>query len=310
MNVFRASGPEPKSIGGTMKRFTGSLPAIITPMKGDDVDLEALGSMVEWLVAEGSDGIVACGTTGEGATLDPEETVAVVRKVKDVVGGKVPVIAGTGSNDTRKSVDVTRKIAEVGVDAALIVTPYYNKPTKEGLFRHYEVVARDGGLPVVMYNVPGRTCLSMDLETVVRCAGIDGVVGIKDASKDMALTVQLRERCGEDFVMLSGDDFTILPFLACGGDGVITVTGNVAPADTAELVRAWERKDVDEARRLQGKLLPLANALFAETSPVPVKAAMHMMGRCEDAIRMPLTPASQDTRRLLEEVMKAYGGLL
>ncbi len=293
-----------------MSRLRGSLPAIITPMKGDQVDLDALGALVEWLLEEKSDGIVACGTTGEGATLSFDETVAVVRRVGDVVAGRVPVVAGTGSNDTRKTVELTRKAAEAGADAALVVTPYYNKPTREGLYLHYETVARDGGLPVVMYNVPGRTALSMDLVSIVRCAGIEGVVGIKDASKDMALALQVRERCGPDFALLSGDDFTILPFLSCGGDGVITVAGNIVPRDTAELVRAFERGDLPRARELQGKLLPLADALFAETSPVPVKAALHMMGRSEDAIRMPLTPATEQTRELLREVMKAYGGLV
>ena len=293
-----------------MKRFRGALPAIITPMKGDEVDLDALGSMVEWLLSETCDGIVACGTTGEGATLTHEETLAVVRRAKDVVKDRVPLIAGTGSNVTRATVELTRKVAEAGADAALVVTPYYNKPTSEGLFRHYEAVAKGGGLPILMYNVPGRTALSMDLETIVRCAGIEGVVGIKDASKDMALAVRLRERCGSGFALLSGDDFTILPFLACGGDGVITVVGNVAPRDTSELVRAWEGGATEAARQLQGKLLPLAEALFAETSPVPLKAALQIMGRCEGSIRMPLTPASDSTRKMLEEVMSAYGGLI
>jgi 4-hydroxy-tetrahydrodipicolinate synthase len=293
-----------------MPRFRGSMPAIPTPMKGGAVDHDALGKLVEWLVAETSDGIVACGTTGEGATLDPEETLAVVKTVKDVVGGKVPVIAGTGSNDTAKTVALTRKVREVGVDAALVVTPYYNKPTNEGLYRHYEAVAKEGGLPVLMYNVPGRTALSMDLPTILRCAGIEGVIGIKDASQDMAMAVRIREHLGEDFALISGDDFTILPFLACGGDGVITVVGNVAPRDTAELVRAFEAGELARARSLQDKLLPLVEALFVESSPVPLKAALDMMGRCADEFRMPLTPASSQTRSRLSEVMKAYGGLI
>ncbi len=293
-----------------MRRLKGSYPAIITPMKDGTVDEEALSRLTEWLMAETSDGIVACGTTGEGATLKPEETVVVVRTVKKVVGDSAPVIAGTGSNDTGKTVELTKMAREAGADAALVVTPYYNKPTPEGLFRHYEVVARDGGLPVIMYNVPGRTALSMSLDSVCRCASIDGVVGIKDASRDMALAVSIRERCGEDFNLLSGDDFTILPFLACGGDGVITVVGNVAPRDTAELIRAFNAGELDRARQMQAKLLPLIDALFAESSPVPLKAAMSMMGRCEDSLRMPLTPASEQTRALLREVMFSYGGLL
>ena len=292
-----------------MMRLRGSLPAIVTPMKGDEVDFDSLSQMVEWLVSETSDGIVACGTTGEGATLSPEENAAVVRRVVEVVGGAVPVIAGTGSNDTKKTILATVAAKSAGADAALVVTPYYNKPTPEGLYRHYELVAREGGLPIVMYNVPGRTALSMKLETIVRCAGIDGVIGIKEAAADMPLAMRIREACGDDFALLSGDDFTILPFLACGGDGVITVVGNVAPRDTADLVRAWEAGAVDRAGALQTRLLPLIQALFVETSPVPVKAALHMMGKCEDSIRMPLTSATDSTRRLLQEVMATYGGL-
>lgn len=294
-----------------MPRFSGAMPAIVTPMKGDDLDLEALKELADWQVSEGCTGIVACGTTGEGATLTAQETLAVVAAVKDAVGGKVPIIAGTGSNDTRKSVELTRQVRELGgVEAALVVTPYYNKPTADGLYAHYEAIASGGGLPVIMYNVPGRTGLDMSLATILRCASIDGVIGIKEASKNMEKAVRIRDELGPDFDLLSGDDFTILPFLSCGGDGVITVVGNVAPADTAALVAAWHDGDVTEARRLQAKLLPLVEALFVESNPIPVKAMLARMGKIEERYRAPLTPPTEEGRAKIEKALQNYGGLL
>ena len=293
-----------------MARFTGALPAIVTPMKDGEIDVPALKDLAAWQVAEGMSGLVPCGTTGEGATLTPEETLTVVRAVKDAVGDGVPLIVGTGSNDTARTIELTKKVAELGVDAALVVTPYYNKPSAEGLYLHYQAVAKEGGLPVVMYNVPGRTGTDMSLESIVRCAGIDGVVGIKDASKTMEKDLEIRMQVPDDFSLLSGDDFTILPFLACGGDGVVTVVGNIAPKDTASVVSAFAAGDINEARRLQARLLPLTRALFAESNPIPVKAALAMMGRITEAYRLPLCPPSDAARAGLKQAMQAYGGLL
>lgn len=286
-----------------MARFEGVMPAIVTPMKDGTVDTAALAELAAWQVAEGCSGVVACGTTGEGATLTAEETLTVVRTVKDAVGGRGPVIAGTGSNDTAKSVELTRKVAELGVDAALVVTPYYNKPNAAGLKAHYAAVAKDGGLPVIMYNVPGRTGLDMSVEAIVDCAGIDGVVGIKEASASMPKATLVRERLGDDFTLLSGDDFTILPFMACGGDGVITVCGNVVPKLTSQLVASFQAGNVKTARQLQARLLPFIEALFVESNPVPVKAALEMMGRIGPELRLPLAAASDATRAKLKATL-------
>ncbi|RMG19714.1 MAG: 4-hydroxy-tetrahydrodipicolinate synthase [Deltaproteobacteria bacterium] len=293
-----------------MARYEGTLPAIVTPLKDGVPDLPALSALVDWLMSEGADGIVACGTTGEGATLRPEEVVSVARTVKEVVAGRGPVIVGTGSNDTARTIEMTRRVREVGVDGALVVTPYYNKPSPEGLYQHYAAVAREGGLPVLMYNVPGRTGLNMSVETMLRCAAIEGVVGVKDASKEMEKVVRLREALGDEFSLLSGDDFTILPFVACGGDGVVTVVGNVAPRDTAAITRAVRAGDLEEARHQQAKVLPLASALFVESNPIPVKAALAKMGKCREEYRLPLCPPSDPAREVLYAALEAYGGLL
>lgn len=294
-----------------MPRFSGAMPAIVTPMKADGtVDHDALRDLARWQIDEGVSGIVACGTTGEGATLAPEETVAVVRTVKEAAAGRVPVIAGTGSNDTAKSIALTKEVAALGIDGALVVTPYYNKPSPEGLYRHYEAIAREGGLPVIMYNVPGRTGLDMDADTIVRCASIDGVVAIKEAQTKMDKVVEVRERTPSDFDLLSGDDYTILPFLACGGAGVVSVVGNVAPKDTAELVNAFHNGELARARQLQHKLLPLVRALFLESNPIPVKAALAMMGKGTERYRLPLCPPTDRTRTVLADVLRTYGGLV
>ncbi len=292
-----------------MARFEGMLPAVVTPFRDGEVDLKALSDLVDWLMSEGASGIVACGTTGEGATLSPEEAVRVVRTVRDVVASRGPVVAGTGSNDTKRTVALTARMREVGADAALVVTPYYNKPTPEGLYRHYREVARHGGLPVLLYNVPGRTGLDMSVETILRLAEIEGVVGIKDASKNMEKAVLLRERAPAGFSLLSGDDFTILPFVACGGDGVVTVVGNVVPAKTAALTRAAREGRFDEARRLQVELLPLVEVLFLESNPIPVKAALAAMGRCREEYRLPLCPPRDATRQAVLQALEALGGL-
>ena len=292
-----------------MARFEGMLPAVVTPFESGEVDVKALSDLVEWLMSEGADGIVACGTTGEGATLSDDEVVTVVRTVRQVVGSRGPVVAGTGSNDTKRTVALTARMRELGVDAALVVTPYYNKPTPDGLYLHYREVAEHGGLPVLMYNVPGRTGLDMSLETILRCAAIEGVVGIKDASKSMEKAVLLRARAPEGFSLLSGDDFTILPFVACGGHGVVSVVGNVAPAQTAALTRAAREGRLDEARRLQAALLPLVESLFLESNPIPVKAALAAKGRIAEEYRLPLCPPKASTRQAVVEALETLGGL-
>ena len=292
-----------------MARLTGAMPAIVTPFKGGEVDLPALQALVEWQLAEGASGIVACGTTGEGATLSGEETLAVARACAEVIGGRAPLIVGSGSNDTARTVALTQALAEQGqVDAALVVTPYYNKPSPAGVKAHYGAVAAQGGLPVLMYNVPGRTGLNMSVEAIVECGQIPGVIGVKEASAELDKALLIRQAMGADFTLLSGDDFTILPFLACGGDGVITVVGNVAPGPTARLIAAFQEGALAEAQALQARLLPLIQALFVEANPIPVKHALAAQGRLELEYRLPLVPPSPGAAAKVDAAWRAFEG--
>ncbi|MDF1564285.1 MAG: 4-hydroxy-tetrahydrodipicolinate synthase [Deltaproteobacteria bacterium] len=289
-----------------MKKLEGVWPAIVTPLARDgSVDHDALATFCGWMIDEGVTGLVACGTTGEGATMDEEETLAITRTVTAAADGRVPVIVGTGSNDTRRSVQLTEKVAALGVEAALVVTPYYNKPNADGLELHYRAVA-EVGLPVVLYNVPGRTGTDMSREVIVRLAALEGVVAIKDASRSMEKAMELRDQLGPDFSLLSGDDFTILPFLACGGDGVISVIANVAPRQTVALVKAFQAGELEQARRLQTALLPLIGTLFLEANPIPVKGLLAELGRMGPTLRAPLAPASAKT---LAAARAAYDAL-
>jgi len=287
--------------------FKGAMVAIITPFKDGKVDFEALGGLIDWHIAEGTDAIIPCGTTGEAATLAYDEHTAVVRFTVEKVAGRVPVIAGSGSNSTDETIMLTRQAREVGADAALLITPYYNKPTQEGLYRHFKAVADDVDIPIILYNVPGRTSVNMLPATVERCSQIKNIVGVKEATANLQQISEIIDLCGADFSVLSGDDFTVLPTLAVGGHGVISVTGNCAPADMAGLCDAWSAGDRTEAKRLHYKLQPLNQAMFYETNPIPVKTALGMMGRCTPEFRLPLCPMSDGNREKLGRVMKAYG---
>ncbi len=287
-----------------MRRLAGVLPALPTPFRDGAVDHERLADLCRDLIDAGVDGLVACGTTGEGATLDLEETVAVTRTVLEAAAGAVPVVVGTGSNDTRRTVALTEAVAQAGAAAALVVTPYYNKPNRAGLVAHTRAVAAVG-LPVVLYNVPGRTGLDLPAEVMVELGEIDGVVGLKDASRNMEKAIEVRARLGDAFSLLSGDDFTILPFLACGGDGVITVVGNVAPRQTVALVRAFSEGRLEEARRWQGALLPLIRALFAESNPIPLKGLLADLGRIGPEVRAPLAAANEATLAAARAALEA-----
>ncbi len=287
--------------------FSGSYVAIVTPFRNGKVDEKAFGDLIEWQIERGTNGIVPCGSTGESATLTHEEHDRVIALTVEVARRRVPVIAGTGSNATHEAIRLTKHAKSAGVDAALLVTPYYNKPTQEGLFQHFEAIARAVDLPLVLYNIPGRSVVNMTPQTVARLATITNIVGIKEASGNLAQMSDIVAACGERFTVLSGDDALTLPLLAVGGKGVISVTANVAPAETAELVSAALKGDWDHARRIHYRLLPLSNAMFLETNPIPVKAALAMMGRCADELRLPLTTMSDGPKAQLRQVMTQFG---
>jgi 4-hydroxy-tetrahydrodipicolinate synthase len=272
-------------------------------------DEEAFRDLCDWQIRQGTDVLVPCGTTGEAATLSSEEQVRVIRAAIEVARGRVPVIAGTGTNDTRVTIEKTRKAKELGADGVLLVTPYYNKPTQEGLFLHFQAVLREVPIPAVLYNVPGRTSVSMLPETVARCTTIPEVKAIKEATADMNIASQILERCGERLAVLSGDDFTWLPLLALGGKGIISVVSNVAPKLMADLWDAWAAARYDEARRLHYRMQPLARALFCETNPIPAKWGVHRLGKITDEIRLPLTVLTPPNRERVEAAMRETGAL-
>ena len=287
--------------------FRGSMVAIVTPFRNGAVDEKALGTLVEFQVENGTEVIVPCGTTGESATLTHEEHERVVKLVVEAVRGRCKVLAGTGSNNTEEAIRLTKYAKDAGADGALLITPYYNKPTQEGLYRHFEAVARAVDLPLVLYNVPGRTALQIAPETVARLAALESVVGIKEASGSLQYVSKVVELCGENFAVISGDDFTTLPILAVGGVGVISVTANVVPADVRAMIDAFQSGNVRRARELHYKMWPLNEAMFLETNPIPVKAALALMGMISWELRLPLTPISGPNRERLQKVLDAYG---
>jgi len=291
-----------------MARFEGSMVAIVTPLKDGAVDLRTYRELVEWHLSEGTEAIVPCGTTGEAATLTAAEKVDVIRATVEVVRGRVPVIAGAGSNATHEAIEQVKGARALGADAALVVTPYYNKPTQEGLFRHYQAIAEATRFPVVAYNVPGRTAVDLGVEATARLAKAGAIVGVKDATANLDRQVQLLERIGKTgFAYISGDDATITPYVACGGHGVISVVANVAPRATRELVAAARRGDFPAALERQVSLAELIRALFLETSPAPCKAALQLMGRCSAELRLPLAPVGEATLARLREALGRSG---
>lgn len=284
--------------------FTGSLVAIVTPFRKGQIDERALGDLIEWQVANGTNGIVPCGTTGESATLSHEEHNRVIELTVEVVRRRVPVIAGTGSNSTDEAITLTKHAKQAGADGALLITPYYNKPTQEGLFRHYKAVADAVDLPLILYNIPGRTGVNMLPATITRLSAIPTIVGVKEGSGSVQQASDVVQMCGDRLTVLAGDDSLTLPMMAVGGKGVITVTANITPADMSALVSTFLAGNVAEARRIHFKLSPLFAALFYETNPIPVKEALGMMGKIDPELRLPLCPMAQDTREKLSRVMK------
>ncbi len=288
--------------------FHGSMVAMVTPMRGDGtVDEAALERLVEFHVEAGTDAIVAVGTTGESATLSESEHCQVVRQVVARVGGRVPVIAGTGSNNTREAIDLTRCAMEAGADACLLVTPYYNKPTQRGLYEHYKAVAEAVPIPQILYNVPGRTACDMLPDTVEALSKLPNIVGIKEASGNLERPQELIARCGERLDVYSGDDALALEVVAAGGKGVISVTANVAPGPMHEALAAALGGDLEQARRINLPLEALHRDLFLEANPIPVKWALAEMGLIEPGIRLPLTPLSERYHEPLRQAMRQAG---
>ena len=284
--------------------FTGSLVAIVTPFRKGKVDEQAFASLIEWQIASGTNGIVPCGTTGESATLSHEEHNRVIKLTVEIVRRRVPVIAGTGSNSTEEAITLTRHAKQAGADGALLITPYYNKPTQEGLYRHYKAVAEAVDMPLVLYNIPGRTGVNMLPATIARLSAIHTIVGVKEGSGSVQQASDIVQMCGDRLTVLAGDDSLTLPMMAVGGKGVITVTANILPREMADLVKFFAEGNIAHARQIHFKLSPLFAALFYETNPIPVKEALGMMGKIDPELRLPLCPMAPDTREKLTRALK------
>ena len=292
--------------------FTGSMVAIVTPMQpgvrpDTELDSQALEKLLEFHIEQGSDAIVSVGTTGESATLTEKEHCTVIREMVDIVNGRIPVIAGTGANSTIEAISLTECAKKVGADACLLVTPYYNKPTQEGLFQHYKVVAEAVDIPQILYNVPSRTACDMLPETIIRLASIENIIGVKEATAELKRVKQIREGTGDDFLLLSGDDETTKDFILEGGDGVISVTANVAPKAMHEMCELALKGDDEGATEIDETLVGLHKELFIESNPIPVKWAVYKLGLIQAGIRLPMTWMSESAEPRLLDAMKQAG---
>jgi 4-hydroxy-tetrahydrodipicolinate synthase len=287
--------------------FKGSIVAIVTPFKEGKVDEETYRKLIEFQIENGTSAIVPCGTTGESATLSMEEHSRVIDIAVEAVSKRVPVIAGTGGNSTSEAIELTEHAKKAGADATLQVTPYYNKPTQEGLFQHFKAIAKAVPLPQVLYNLPGRTSVNMLPETVARLADLPEVVAIKEASGSLGQMAEIVNLAGDNITLLSGDDNVTLPVLSIGGKGVVSVVANIVPRDTADMVNAWEQGDSKKAKALFYKLFPLCQAMFYETNPIPVKTSLALMGQVQDEMRLPLVPMAPANLEKLKGALKEYG---
>ncbi len=285
--------------------FEGSLVALVTPFKNGQVDYKKLKELIEFHIKSGTNGIVSCGTTGESATLSFDEHERIVGEVVSMVAGRIQVLAGAGSNNTMEALRLTKHAKKVRADGALLITPYYNKPTPEGLYRHYKLIAEEVDIPIVIYNVPSRTGISITPETVAKLSKIKNIVGIKDASGNIDQATQILQLC--KITVLSGDDSLTLPIMSVGGKGVISVVANIVPADTAALTRSCLDGNFDEARKYHHKLFPLSKSMFIETNPIPVKTAMKLLGKINGEMRLPLCEMTKEHKSQLTTVLKNYG---
>lgn len=291
----------------SLERFHGYYTALLTPFVNGAVDEKNFQKIVAWQIDQGIHGVVPCGTTGESPTLSDEEYGRVTTLCVEVAKGRVPVVAGCGSNSTAHAVHLTRQAEKLGVDAALHVVPYYNKPTQEGLYQHYKAIHDQTGLPIIIYNIPSRSIVNMSVETMARLSELPRIVGVKDSSGEVTRPARTRVTCKTEFRQFTGDDPVALPFLAQGGHGCISVTSNIAPSLCAALYNAWVAGDRDKAARLHEQLLPLHDALFSETSPGPVKYAAALLGLCRYEFRLPLVPISKVNEKLVEAAMNKVG---
>ena len=288
-------------------RFHGSITALITPFKDGKVDEKGFQNFVQWQIDQGTHGVVPCGTTGESPTLSHDEHDRVVDLCIEVAKGKIPVIAGCGSNATTEAIRLTQHAEKAGADAALHVTGYYNKPTQEGLYQHFKAVHDNSNLPIILYNIPGRAVVNISPETMPRLAQLPRIVGVKDATGDLSRVTKTTTTCGKDFIQLSGNDDTALAFLLQGGHGCISVISNIAPAQCAQMQNAWEAGDVATAERINQQMAALNEALFIETSPGPVKYAAARLGLCENSLRLPMVPVTKTTEKILDQAMQIAG---
>lgn len=288
--------------------FKGSMTALITPFRNGEVDWKAFDALVEWQIQEGTHAMVPCGTTGESPTLSHEEHYAIVKRCVEITNKRIPVIAGTGSNSTKEAIMLTQRAKADGADAALVVTPYYNKPTQDGLYAHYKAIHDAAAMPIVIYNIPGRCVIDMSVDTMARLAKLPNIVGVKDATGDLARPLEVIQKIGYDFCQLSGDDITAPAFMAQGGVGCISVVSNIAPKLSSQLYEAWFKGDFKTVAQIRDRLAPLAKNLFCESNPGPVKYAASVMGLCTDEVRMPLLPASAKARELVDAAL-AHAGL-
>ncbi len=285
--------------------FSGSIVALVTPFKNGEVDLEKLGELVEFHVLEGTNAISPCGTTGESPTLSHEEHEKVISEVVQRVQGRIPVIAGTGSNNTREALRLTKYAQKAGADGALVITPYYNKPTQEGLYRHFKALAEEADIPIVLYNVPSRTGVNISPETVARLAELKNIVAIKEASGSLDQVSAILGLC--DITVLSGDDSLTIPTLSIGGKGVVSVVANIVPRETSTMVGSFLKGDLKAAREIHHRLYPLTKAMFIETNPIPVKTAMRILGRLNGEMRLPLCEMTEAHERQLTKALNDYG---
>ncbi len=288
-------------------KFNGSYTALITPLKNGEVDEKSFQDFVEWQITEGADGLVPCGTTGESPTLTHDEHKRVTELCIEVARGRATVMAGAGSNSTAEAIELAVHAENAGADALLVVTPYYNKPTQEGLFRHYEAINNAVSTPIFIYNIPGRSIVDMSIETMARLAKLSNIAGVKDATSDLARPISVATKIGKDFAQLSGEDATAIPFLAAGGHGCISVTSNIAPGLCAQQHKAWAAGDVSGAIDIQNRLMPVHNAMFCESSPGPVKFAAEILGLCSSELRLPLCEISQTSKETVTAALREAG---
>ena len=284
--------------------FIGSIPAIITPFRNNEVDYSSFEKIVEFLILNGSNGLVPCGTTGESPTLSHDEHKKIIEECIRISDKRIPIIAGTGSNNTLEAIEYTNHAEKVGANAALIVTPYYNKPTQSGLYNHYKSIAENTNLPIIIYNIPGRSIVDMSIETMIDLSKLENIIGVKDATNDLFRPLLTRKLMNSDFCYLSGEDGTALAYLAQGGHGCISVTANIAPRLCSDMHTAWRNNDIKKAQQINLNLSKLHNTLFIESSPGPVKYAASLLGLCSSDVRLPLVEISENTKIQVQNSLK------